>query len=86
MNSNDAKLGALVRLKFSNQFKTIKLGIIVDSKKDSFMVKWIWYNKLFFMEDQHCLFNELNQEYLLTETCYNKQECLRCLEIISDGL
>ena len=59
MNSNDAKLGALVRLKFSNQFKTIKLGIIVDSKKDSFMVKWI---------------------------CYNKQECLRCLEIISDGL
>ena len=85
MKSQDVQLGHLVRLKFSDCYESIKLGIITDLKKDSFMVKWIWYNKLFFMENEHCLFNELNREYLLTETCYHKQQCLECLEIVSDG-
>jgi len=85
MKYDDAKLGHLVRLKFSNNFKTIKLGIITDLKKDSFMVKWVWYNKLFFMENEHHVFNELNHKYLLTETCYNKKECLDCLELVSGG-
>jgi len=86
MNCDDVKLGNLVSLKFSNEFKSIKLGIVTDLKKDSFMVKWIWYNKLFFMDNEHQMFNELNREYLLTETCYNKKECLDSLQTVSGNL
>ena len=85
MKYDDVRLGNLIRLKFSNEFKSIKLGIVTDLKKDSFMVKWIWYNKLFFLDNCSQVFKDLNHEYLLTETHYDKTECLKCLEIVSCG-
>jgi len=85
MKYNDFKLGNIVSLKFSKQFKKIKVGIVTALKKDHFIVKWIWYDKLFFLEDRGEVFNELNHKYLLTETTYYEDEYLDCLEILSCG-
>ena len=51
MKYNDFKLGNIVSLKFSKKFKKIKVGIITALKKDHFIVKWIWYDKVFFLEE-----------------------------------
>ena len=85
MKYDDFKLGNIVSLKFSKKFKKIKVGIITALKKDHFIVKWIWYDKVFFMEDNNALFKQLNHKYLLAETCYHKDEFMDCLEIVSCG-
>ena len=83
MNFN---LGDLIGLWFSE--KNIKLGIIVDSQKDNFIVKWIWYDKLFFMDQCDPLFEELNNQYLLNETAYTRkhEHEVGCLKKINCGL
>ncbi len=80
------ELGDLVGLQFTE--KNIKLGIIIDSKKDNFIVKWIWYDKLFFMDNCSPLFEELNNQYLLNETIYtrNLEHEVGCLKNLSYGL
>ena len=79
-------LGDLVGLWFTE--KNIKLGIIIDSKKDNFIVKWIWYDKLFFMDGSSPLFEELNNQYLLNETTYERDRKyeISCLKNLSYGL
>ena len=74
----------MVGLHFSK--KNIKLGIIIDSKKDNFIVKWIWYDKIFFMDNDNSLFEELNNQYLLNETVYKRDHETNCLKILSCGL
>tara|TARA_Y100000592_G_C5449280_1_gene307801 strand:- start:1189 stop:1440 length:252 start_codon:yes stop_codon:yes gene_type:complete len=83
MNFN---LGDLVGLHFTE--KNIKLGIIIDSKKHNFIVKWIWYDKLFFMDGSSPLFEELNNQYLLNETTYERDRKyeISCLKNLSYGL
>jgi len=81
MNFN---IGDLVGLWFSE--KNIKLGIIIDSKKDNFIVKWIWYDKIFFMDSRDSLFEDLNNQYLLNETVYERNQETNCLKNLSCGL
>jgi len=85
MLSNKIKLGDIVSLYFSENYQNIKLGIITDLKKDNFIVKWIWYDKLFFMDDEHEVFNDLNKQYLLTETQYDRNDLNTCLKLVSCG-
>ena len=85
MKNEDIQIGNLVSLRFSDEFKKIKLGIITALKKDHFIVKWIWYDKLFFLDNSSQVFKELNHEYLLTETSYCKSDFADCLEIVSCG-
>ena len=85
MKYEDVNLGDLVGLRFSNEFENIKLGLITALKKDYFIVKWIWYDKLFFLDNTHEEFKELNHRYLLTETSYYKDEFIGCLEILNSG-
>jgi hypothetical protein len=78
-------LGDLVGLYFTE--KKIKLGVIIDSKKHNFIVKWIWYDKLFFMDGSSPVFEELNSQYLLNETTYerNHKDDTSCLKNLSYG-
>jgi len=85
MSQNKVKLGDLVSLYFSENHQNIKLGMVTALKKDNFIVKWIWYDKIFFMGDEHELFNELNQQYLLTDTSYHSDDIGKCLQIKSCG-
>tara|TARA_R110001583_G_scaffold38769_2_gene124960 strand:+ start:124 stop:384 length:261 start_codon:yes stop_codon:yes gene_type:complete len=86
MLQNKVKLGDIVSLYFSEAHQNIKLGMVTALKKDNIIVKWIWYDKKFFMGDEHELFNELNQQYLLTETSYQITDVGECLQIMSCGI
>tara|TARA_R110002020_G_scaffold18727_2_gene65101 strand:+ start:906 stop:1166 length:261 start_codon:yes stop_codon:yes gene_type:complete len=83
MSHNKVKLGDLVSLYFSDNHQNIKLGMVTALKKDNFIVKWIWYDKIFFMDSEHDMFNDLNQQYLLTETLYNREDLGTCLKLVS---
>ena len=87
MKYDDFKLGNIVSLYFDKKRPSIKLGIITALKKDNFIVKWIWYDKLFFMDQCSPLFEELNNQYLLNETTYarNREQEVGCLKNLSCG-
>ena len=40
--------------------------------KEAYVIKWLSYNKEFFMEHESSVFRELNEDYLLTEMSYNR--------------
>jgi hypothetical protein len=44
----------------------LKVGIVIEDDKDTFMVKWTSYNKTFFMEKEYDIYSELSNTYLLT--------------------
>ena len=45
MASENINLGDFVAQKHPNKAITMKKGIVIDSKKDSFVVQWLSYNQ-----------------------------------------
>ena len=60
------KIGDLIAKKDHNQNLILKVGVVLCSEQDSFIVKWTSYNKEFFMEKEGDMFGELNNMYLLS--------------------
>jgi len=60
------KVGDLIANKEPNQNLILKMGIVLQSAQDSFVVRWVSYNKEFFMEKEDDMFEELNNMYLLS--------------------
>tara|TARA_R100000963_G_C4531624_1_gene32728 strand:- start:171 stop:461 length:291 start_codon:yes stop_codon:yes gene_type:complete len=85
----DFKVGDLVEYAHPNMENALKVGLVVKDTKSNFMVKWLWYDKLFFMEKEGDIFKELNKTFVLnTETYLQKGHTplLRLLNsIYSDG-
>ena len=50
----------------------LKKGIVVATRKDSYEVQWLSFNKDFWMEFEGDAFAELNRRYLLTRMAYNR--------------
>ena len=44
----------------------LKNGIVIESNKGTFTIKWVSYNKIFFMEKEESIYSELNKVHLLT--------------------
>ena len=55
------KIGDLVAKKHPSKGTTIKTGIVISECETSIDVKWFSYNKKFFMEKTHDIFQELNK-------------------------
>ena len=53
-------IGDFVAQKHPKENFFLKTGIVISSKKDSFMIQWLSYNKNFFMEFEGPAFEELN--------------------------
>ena len=51
---------------------TLKTGIVIRSCEATFTVKWVHYNKKFFMEKEEDIFAELNNMYLLSLQSINR--------------
>ena len=83
---DDISLGNLVCHYAPCYNKKLKIGIVIESKKDNFIVRWLWYNKSFFMDNADPLFNELNQQYLLMDSSHNRKNCEVVLKILNSGL
>tara|TARA_Y100000310_G_scaffold294960_1_gene325866 strand:+ start:96 stop:350 length:255 start_codon:yes stop_codon:yes gene_type:complete len=45
--------------------KPLQVGIVIDHGVDTFLIKWISFNKEFFMEKEGDIFKELNKTFLL---------------------
>ena len=77
------QLGDYVAQKHPNEAYFLKKGIVVSSKKDSFVIEWLSYNKDFFMEHQGAAFEELNRRYLLNKMSYNRKNNRADIVILS---
>lgn len=66
------KLGDFVGQMHPDQTKILKKGIVVESLKDSYVVHWLSFDKVFWMDFQGEVFAELNKRYLLTKMSYHR--------------
>lgn len=82
---DNIRLGDLIGHLHPTTSKSLKVGIVIDAQKNDFIVKWIWYDKNFFMDGKNSLFNELNKEYLLTSTTISRQRDDMVLKILNSG-
>ena len=60
------KTGDLVVKKHPSNNIVLKTGIVISDSDTNIVVKWLSYNKDFFMEKTHDIFHELNKYYLLS--------------------
>ena len=67
------KTGDLVVKKNSSDGIILKTGIIISDSDTNIVVKWFSYNKDFFMEKTHDIFNELNKYYLLSSQSIDRK-------------
>ena len=83
MSDSDYKIGDLVAFNWPG-FKTpLRVGVITNSSKKKFIVKWFWYNKSFYLEG---LFNDakkMNKKYIIGIVEYTKKSDDICIEILS---
>jgi len=45
--------------------ENLLVGLVIDDNQETFLIKWIWFDKVFFMEKEGDIFKELNKSYLL---------------------
>ena len=67
------ELGDFVGQMCPSRANIIKKGIVIQSLADSYVVQWLAYDKTFWMEFQHPVFEELNRSYLLTKTSIHRK-------------
>jgi hypothetical protein len=67
------KVADLVVKKHPQTGKHLQVGIIIKNQKGVLSIKWLWYNKNFFMEKEGDIFKELNNHHLLS-TVHLKHE------------
>ncbi len=79
------KIGDLIAKKIPNNKKPVQIGIVVKDKKSTFEIKWIWYDKDYFMEKEGNIFRELNKEVLLRTQQFNRKQTATPLYIINDS-
>jgi len=77
-----AKTHALIK-------KPLQVGIVIDHADDTFLVKWISFNKDFFMEKEGDIFGELNKSFLLSTVewhrCNTEANLMLLNSTYSDG-
>ena len=67
------QLGDFVAQIHPDKTMILKKGIVVESLKDSYVVEWLSFNKVFWMEFKGEVFAELNKRYLLTKMSYHRK-------------
>lgn len=60
------KTGDLIAKLHPSTNENLQVGLIIEDCQETFLIKWIWFNKVFFMEKEGDIFKELNNSYLLS--------------------
>tara|TARA_R100000008_G_C3562613_1_gene157145 strand:- start:107 stop:352 length:246 start_codon:yes stop_codon:yes gene_type:complete len=69
------KVGDLVAKKIPHLEEPVKIGIVTESNNISFYINWTYIDKEYFMTNNHSIFAELNNYYLLgTQLHYHEKE------------
>ena len=77
------QLGDFIAQMCPNNVTISKKGIVIESLKDSYIVQWLTYNKKFWMELEHPVFEELNRSYLLTKMSIHRTNSEANITILS---
>ena len=77
------QLGDFVGQKHPNEDIFLKKGIVVESLKDSYVVQWLTFNKVFWMDFDGEVLAELNKRYLLTQMSYHRKNRNADITILS---
>jgi hypothetical protein len=59
------KTGDLVAKTLPSRKKPLQIGLVINDNEITFTVKWMSFDKQFFMEKEGDIFQELNNSYLL---------------------
>ena len=60
------RTGDLIAKFLPSTKENLQVGLVIDDNPETFLIKWIWFNKVFFMEKEGDIFKELNNSYLLS--------------------
>ena len=77
------QLGDFVAQMCPNKTTILKKGIVIQSLTDSYIVQWLTYNKKFWMDFEHPVFEELNRSYLLTKMSIHRTNYEIDIKILS---
>tara|TARA_B100001093_G_C26850567_1_gene1024923 strand:+ start:3227 stop:3496 length:270 start_codon:yes stop_codon:yes gene_type:complete len=77
------QIGDFVAQICSDNATISKKGIVIESLKDSYTVQWLTYNKKFWMDLEHPIFEELNRTYLLTKMSIHRKNSEVDIRILS---
>tara|TARA_R100000008_G_C3584059_1_gene170759 strand:+ start:981 stop:1283 length:303 start_codon:yes stop_codon:yes gene_type:complete len=66
------KTGDLVSKPHPKKDEDLRIGIVIKDDSTTFSIKWLWYNKKFFMEKEGDIFREMNNTLLLDTTMYGR--------------
>ena len=66
------KTGDLVSKSHPRKDEDLQIGIVIKDDRTTFLIKWLWYNKEFFMEKEGDIFTEINNTLLLDTTMYGR--------------
>ena len=64
------KVGDLVAKKVPHLEEPVKIGIVTESNSEAFYINWTYADKEYFMTNNHSIFAELNNYYLLGTQAY----------------
>ena len=68
------QLGDLIEHQHPNTQKALKIGIVIKKTSSFCTIKWIWYNKEFYMDDLGEAFKALNREFMLDTSQHDIRE------------
>lgn len=71
-NGSFCELGDFVGFKMPDG-KIIKKGIVIESEKDVILIKWLSYDKEYYLEEEDKAFGVLNASYILTTCSYHRK-------------
>jgi len=80
---HDFRVGDLIANFIPEEDITLKIGIVVENQPENILVKWLNYNKSFFMEKEDVIFAELNNTFLLSLQSIHKHNSGVFLRLLS---
>lgn len=65
--------------------KPLQVGLVISTTAADFTVKWISFNKVFFMEKEEDIFEELNNSFLLNTATLSRQDTSHNLTLLNSS-
>jgi hypothetical protein len=60
-------------------------GIVISANEFNFSIKWISFNKVFFMEKEEDIFRELNNSFLLNTVTISRYDMEHNLSLLNSS-
>ena len=79
------QLGDLIGHQHPNQQKSIKVGIVIEKTSNFCTIKWIWYDKEFYLDDAGEAFKALNKEFMLDTSLYDTRDSAIFFQILNSS-